>query len=130
MTDLQTLAAKAVNDADPNHPAGVRIHATGLLRAATGLSLRESVQAVDAALAAQRTFAALARFGKKVPTGWRYDFPNGRSVSVINDWHTPFRFEVLSDDPADAGTRGVASGLTSEQVERKLATIYALPTQG
>lgn len=65
----------------------------------------------------------------KVPAdfGWAYRFPNGHEASVINDPSRPFRFEVLSDDPADAARGRVAPGLTSQEVEAKLRNIAALP---
>lgn len=56
-------------------------------------------------------------------TWWLYRFPSGRSASVEPDARPehPFRFEVQVDDQQPM------SGLTSDQVEAKLAEVYALP---
>jgi hypothetical protein len=61
------------------------------------------------------------------PRWWRYyRFPNGRTVSVIVDPrpHLPFRFEVEYDDLNGMVT---ASGLSTGEVETKLASVAALP---
>ncbi len=65
---------------------------------------------------------------------WAYEFPNGRRASVILDHRTPFRFEawVLGANPDEqralgADGSGLIAGLTSEQVEAKLAEVVALP---
>ena len=61
---------------------------------------------------------------------WTYEFPNGHDASVILDPHPktlPFRFEVESSDPDDLGAGRIAGGLTTEQVEAKLARIACLP---
>lgn len=57
---------------------------------------------------------------------WFYEFPNGHRASIIVDWRTPFRFEIQAPE-AVAGPGGILAGLTSEQVEAKLAEISALP---
>ncbi len=59
---------------------------------------------------------------------WAYEFPNGHTASVINSPYDdePFRFEVLSTDPADAGRGFVTRNLTTEQVEAKLTAIADL----
>lgn len=54
---------------------------------------------------------------------WRYEFPNGREVSVVPDPRRPFRFELRMDATEPA------PGLTTEQVEAKLAEVYALPVE-
>lgn len=61
------------------------------------------------------------------PSWWRiYKFPNGRaaSVTVDPDPDLPFRFEVEYDGPDGAA---VALGLSTVEVEAKLAEIAALP---
>jgi hypothetical protein len=68
---------------------------------------------------------------------WTYEFPNGHSASVIPDPRpaSPFRFEVESSDPQDVITNpitttvgaGVVCGLTTDEVEAKLAKLAALP---
>jgi hypothetical protein len=59
---------------------------------------------------------------------WTYEFPNGHTASVIADPRpaNPFRFEVLSSDPADTGQGRVIARLTSEEVEAKLAKLAGL----
>ena len=59
------------------------------------------------------------------PSWWHiYKFPNGRAASVIVDPRYPFRFEVEYD-----GLDGkfIAPGLSTDEVEAKLAAIAALP---
>lgn len=58
---------------------------------------------------------------------WQYRFPNGREVGVTPAHVTvhPFRFDVEYDGDDELI---VASGLTTEQVETKLAEVMALPT--
>ncbi|WP_328344704.1 hypothetical protein [Micromonospora sp. NBC_00421] len=68
----------------------------------------------------------LTRYRKPSDIGWVFEFPNGHTASVINDPSRPFRFEVLSDDPDDAGRGGAAVNLTTEQVEDKLQRIASL----
>lgn len=68
---------------------------------------------------------------------WTYEFPNGHSASVIPDpcSANAFRFEVESSDPQDVITNpvtttvgaGVVCGLTTDEVEAKLAKLAALP---
>lgn len=48
-------------------------------------------------------------------TTWFFEFPNGRSASLIPDLHTPARFELLID-----GDPTAISGLTTEQAQAKL----------
>lgn len=64
---------------------------------------------------------------------WVYEFPNGHRPSVIVDHHRPFHFEIYL--PGAVGTwrqlgadgSGLIVGLTTEQVEDRLAEIAALP---
>jgi hypothetical protein len=60
---------------------------------------------------------------------WAFRFPNDHTASVVPDPRADqlFRWEVLSSDPADAGRGGVVSGLSTAEVEAKLAAIYNLP---
>jgi hypothetical protein len=61
-------------------------------------------------------------------THWAYRFPNGHEASVVVDKRdAPFRFEILSTDPADNSNGHVVAGLTTEQAEAKLTRIAALP---
>jgi hypothetical protein len=135
-TELQTLATEALAKADPNGAGGVKLQAIKHLRDATRdnptyVGLRELVVAVEWAMEQRTQVANLARYRMPSDFGWQYRFPNGHDVSVITDPRAdaPFRFEVLSDDPADAGRGGIAPGLTSDQVEAKLHGIAALPTR-
>lgn len=123
---LRPYAVTAVRQAQADRPDNFKLWAVKLLRDATNCHLGDGARAVDWAIA---HLAAVRLDQHRVPTthGWRYEFPNGQSASVINDPHRPFRFEVLSDDPADAASGGVTPGLTSEQVEAKLHAIAALP---
>jgi hypothetical protein len=125
---LRPQAVTAVRQAQtdrPNHPSQ-KVWAVKLLRDVTGCYLRDGVKAVEWAI---DHLAAMRLDEHRVPTttGWRYEFPNGQIVTVINDQYRAFRFEVVSDDPADAANGGVKPGLTSEQVEAKLHHIAALP---
>lgn len=126
---LRPQAVAAVRQAQADRPDNHKLWAVKLLRDATGCYLRDGVQAVDWAT---DHLAAMRLDEHRVPTthGWQYAFPNGQTASVINDPHRAFRFEVLSNDPADAANGGVKPGLTSEQVEAKLHTIAALPGPG
>jgi len=55
-------------------------------------------------------------------TVWTYEFPNGRTASVIPDPHTPLTFELLaSDDPRPHGA------LTTDQVRAKLTELAESP---
>ncbi|RKR92714.1 hypothetical protein BDK92_7192 [Micromonospora pisi] len=127
MSDTLTLALAAYDEADPDNPAGRRVHAAALFREATGATLRDSLAAVDEVIAERTTFENLEQFRQPTTFGWRYEFPNNRMVTVINDDTAPFRFEVLSDDPADVATGNIRRGLTTEQVEAKLVAIYGMP---
>jgi hypothetical protein len=57
---------------------------------------------------------------------WHYEFPNGRGAQVYPAHHQqhPFRFDVEYDGEDGMFT---APGLTTDQVEAKLAEIMALP---
>jgi hypothetical protein len=57
---------------------------------------------------------------------WQYRFPNGREVGVYPAHMTvhPFRFDVEYDGDDELI---VKSGLTTEQVEAKLAEVMTLP---
>lgn len=129
-TDLRTKAITAVQQATTERPNHVRLWAAKLLRKATGLNLPDVVPAVDWAIEHVKTVNLNRyRVRNNAGFGWSYRFPNGHEASVINDPHRPFRFEVLSDDPADTGRGRLAPGLTSEQVVAKLHVIAALPTR-
>lgn len=58
---------------------------------------------------------------------WQYRFPNGRGINVWPSHVTlhPFRFDLEYDGDDDEMV--TASGLTTEQVEAKLADVMALP---
>lgn len=59
------------------------------------------------------------------PAWWNFVFPNGRGANVaLSRW--PFRFDVDYDGEDGDFT---ATGLTSEQVEAKLAEVAALPAR-
>lgn len=70
--------------------------------------------------------AHLADSGGTPAPWWRYEFPNGRGAQVFPAHHQlhPFRFDVEYD--GDDGLF-IAPGLTTEQVQAKLAEIMALP---
>ncbi|GAA2347394.1 hypothetical protein [Dactylosporangium salmoneum] len=59
---------------------------------------------------------------------WRYEFPNGRGAQVYpaNHERHPYRFDVEYD-----GEDGmfVAPGLSTAEVEAKLAEVMALPAE-
>jgi hypothetical protein len=57
---------------------------------------------------------------------WSYVFPNGQRASVIVAHRTPFRFEIQADERVTA-PGGILAGLTSQQVEAKLAEVAILP---
>ncbi|MGS2615139.1 hypothetical protein ACVCAH_11530 [Micromonospora sp. LZ34] len=130
--DLRARALAAVQGVDPAKAASehaLRVHASAAVRNATGLGLMEIVPVVNWAIEQVKN-TRLDRFRVRgTYGGWVYRFPNGHEASVINDPSRPFRFEVLSDDPADAARGRVAPGLTSEQVEAKLHAIAALPAR-
>ncbi|GAA0719349.1 hypothetical protein Drose_05675 [Dactylosporangium roseum] len=69
----------------------------------------------------------LANHGSGSTLWWQYEFPNGREVGVAPSHVTvhPFRFDVEWD--SDDGELCTAQGLTTEQVEAKLAEIKTLP---
>jgi hypothetical protein len=78
---------------------------------------------------------AFARYlvdSQTAPYFWQhYEFPNGHSASVVLDQRqdkNPFRFEVESSHPDDEGRGGIVAGLSTAEVEAKLAEIAALPT--
>lgn len=92
--------------------------------------LREIKEAVEWALTQPRDFSRFLTDSQTVPSFWhRYEFPNGHSASVIVDPRPqhPFRFEVESSDPDDIGRGGIVPGLSTSEVEAKLAEIAALP---
>ncbi|GAA2623844.1 hypothetical protein GCM10010399_63910 [Dactylosporangium fulvum] len=68
----------------------------------------------------------LTNHGSTSTLWWQFRFPNGREVGVYPAHVTvhPFRFDVEFDGDDELI---VASGLTTEQVEAKLAEIKALP---
>ncbi|QKW15430.1 hypothetical protein [Verrucosispora sp. NA02020] len=128
--DLRAAALRVIANAADGKPFPTghsmpRIVAVRDVRAATGSGLKEALDAVDWAIE-QHNSGSLDRHRKTTDTGWLYEFPNGHTASVINDPHRPFRFEVLSDDPDDAGRGGVVVGLASDEVEAKLRQIAAL----
>jgi hypothetical protein len=128
VTTIDMQAITAVRQARTDRPESSRLWATKLYRDATGSDLATALAAVGQAIEQVKVLDLEAC---RVPAdfGWRYEFPNGYEASVINDPHRPFRFEVLSDDPADAASGYVVGGLTSEQVEDKLTAIASLPTR-
>jgi hypothetical protein len=130
-TDLRARALAAVL-AQPAHnavnEATLRVHASAAVRNETGRTLHEIAPVVRWAIEQVKN-TRLERYRLAADFGWVYRFPNDQEASVINDPSRPFRFEVLSDDPADAGRGRVAPGLTSDQVEAKLHAIAALPTR-
>lgn len=74
------------------------------------------------------------RYREQSGNGWHYCFPNGHSPSVIADPRSPLRFEIyvpgeLGREIAGhlGGQGNLIIGLTTEQVEAKLAQIAALP---
>ena len=91
--------------------------------------LRKIKEAVEWALTQPRDFTRHLADSQDTPNYWwrLYRFPNGRSVSVIVDPRPqhPFRFEA-SGDSADGGAF-LAAGLSTAEVEAKLAEIAALP---
>ncbi len=123
---LRPQAVTAVRQAQAERPGSVKMWATKLLRDVTGCYLGDGARAVDWAI----DHVAFMRLDQhRVPTthGWRYEFPNGRVASVINDPHRAFHFEILCDALGEPGKP--AGGLTSKQVEAKLHEIAALPGQ-
>jgi hypothetical protein len=131
-TDLRAQAIIALAAVRPttNDPTVRKVRACAALRKTSGYehhALRDLAAAVNWAME-QPTFDP-ERYRKPARVGWLYEFPNGHTASVIVDHRQPFRFEVLSDDPADAGQGRIAAGLTSEQTEAKLAVIAGLPTR-
>lgn len=125
---LEVVTAAANDQPIPTGNTIFRVQAARDVRAAADCGLHEAARAVDWAI--KRVNATnLERHRVPSDLGWVYLFANGHEASVINDPHRPFRFEVLSDDPADAARGRVAPGLTSEQVEAKLHHIAALPAR-
>lgn len=62
---------------------------------------------------------------------WRFEFPNGHGASVIADPRGYlFRFEVAQqvDGRTIDSPNAITPGLTTAEVEAKLAEIMALPT--
>lgn len=57
-------------------------------------------------------------------TWWSYRFPNDRKAYVMPDGDQPFRFEVEYDGEDGTFT---ATGLTTDEVEAKLAEVAAMP---
>jgi hypothetical protein len=132
-TDIQTKALEAVRAAAAEVRAGepgpLKLRAIKHLRDATGKTIPELVGVIDEAIE-QHGRVDLSRFlvkSQRSPGRWLYRFPNGHEASVIVDLHRPFRFEVLSDDPADKNTGRLATGLSTAEVEAKLVAIYNLP---
>lgn len=129
-TSLRSLALQGVAAVDPNGAGGHKLRAIKWVHDAIKevgeerLPLPEIARAVDWALAQPRDFSPYLT-DSIVATNWsRYVFPNGRAASVILDPHYPFRFEVEYD--GEDG-RFVAPGLSTSEVEAKLAEVAALP---
>lgn len=120
-------ATQAIQTANPGGFGGLRMQAIVWTRAAAGCGLAEAITAVDQALIDLITLADLEPHRQPSATGWRYEFPNNRAVIIRNDDAQPFRFEVISDDPADIDRGNIARGLTTEQVQKKLIDLYAMP---
>jgi hypothetical protein len=61
-------------------------------------------------------------------TYWKFEFPNGHEASIVVDKRPeyPFRFEILSTDPGDNGAGHIVVGLTTDEVETKLAKLAGL----
>lgn len=59
---------------------------------------------------------------------WRYEFPNGRGAQVYPAHHQqhPYRFDVEYDGEYGLYT---VHGLTTAEVEAKLADVMALPAE-
>lgn len=60
------------------------------------------------------------------PSWWEFEFPNGRAVNVAARRDLPFRFDVEAEDTSWADASSTFEGLTSEQVEAKLAEVAAM----
>jgi hypothetical protein len=127
-TDTLAQALTALNQADPNHHMGRERHAIFLYRQTVGCTLHEAAQAINAAVASEFEASRFLVESMDQPIFWRrYEFPNGHSASVIVDLRHTFRFEVESTDPDDTTRGGHVAGLTTEQVEAKLAYLHSLP---
>ncbi|MET8278332.1 hypothetical protein [Micromonospora sp. NPDC005174] len=81
---LRPQAVTAVRQAQAERPDNFKIWATKLLRDATGCYLGDGARAVEWAI---DHVAAMRLDGHRVPTtsGWRYEFPNGQTASVVNE---------------------------------------------
>lgn len=132
-TELQQKAIKAVqaamDDTQQGLPGGALVRGCKHLRDTTGLGLREIKPAVEWAIEHFRTLDVQRFLVSSQPAPspwWRYRFPNGYTASVIPDLHQPFRFEVARYSVDDVEEE-VTSGLSTAEVEAKLAAIYNLP---
>lgn len=135
-TNLQTRALEALAAVDRHEEGSFILRATKWLRDTLFAEGQPRPSVPDAAMAVRWALAQpldVSRYltdSQTVPSFWRrYEFPNGHSVSVIVDPRPqhPFRFEVESTDPADVGRGGIVAGLSTAEVEAKLAGVAALP---
>lgn len=131
-TALENRALALVLEVGHAHAAENKIATIRDLRNATPVAerpfgLRAFKEAVEWALTQPRDFSAFLADWQNTPSYWRqYVFPNGRAVNISIDGRPDCAFRFTVDYDGEDGMF-TAPGLSTAEVEAKLAEVAALP---